>query len=124
MKNDHESLQRQKLVIFWMLYTIDRNLSLRLGQPSFIQDDDIDHFSSPADTTVSLSSLGQLNVWVGSAKVQGHIYQQLYSPGALRQTDTVRFESVQRLLKLVEKTRPKKVSLSSPARHPAAKVHC
>jgi hypothetical protein len=107
MKNDSEPLRQQKLVIFWMLYTIDKNLSLRLGQASLIQDYDIDIPLPQADPTASLPSLGHLRLWVDAARVMGLVYQQLYSPGALKQTDAARFHAVQQLLQQVEDTRPK-----------------
>jgi hypothetical protein len=107
MKDDSEPLRRQKLVIFWMLYIIDKNLSLRLGQASLIQDYDIDLPLPGVDPSALLSTISRLDIWIDTARVMGAIYQQLFSPGALKQTDAVRFQSVQQLLQLVETIRPK-----------------
>ena len=115
MKNDSESLQRQKKVIFWMLYIIDKNLSLRLGQASLIQDYDIDLPFPRGDQSGSLASLSRISIWAGAARVMGLVYQQLYSPGALKQTDAARFQAVEQLLQEVEGIRPKisrKVSIA------------
>jgi hypothetical protein len=107
MKDDSEPLRRQKLVIFWMLYTIDKNLSLRLGQASLIQDYDIDLPLPGVDPSASFATLSRLDMWIDTARVMGAIYQQLFSPGALKQTDAARFQSVQQLLQMVETIRPK-----------------
>ncbi|KAL9071511.1 MAG: hypothetical protein Q9157_005439 [Trypethelium eluteriae] len=107
MKNDSESLQRQKNVIFWMLYIIDKNLSLRLGQASLIQDYDIDLPLPRGDQSGPLASLSRISLWADAARVMGLVYQQLYSPGALKQTDAARFQAVQQLLQDVEGIRPK-----------------
>lgn len=107
MKNDSEDLQRQKKVIFWMFYIIDKNLSLRLGQASLIQDYDIDLPLPREDQSGSLASLSRISLWVDAARVMGLVYQQLYSPGALKQTDAARFQAVQQLLQEVEGIRPK-----------------
>jgi hypothetical protein len=107
IKDDSVPLRRQKLVIFWMLYTIDKNLSLRLGQASLIQDYDIDLPLPGVDPSAPLATLSRLNIWIDTARVMGAIYQQLFSPGALKQTDAARYQSVQQLLRLVETLRPK-----------------
>ncbi|KAI9692037.1 MAG: hypothetical protein M1820_009572 [Bogoriella megaspora] len=106
MKNDSESLRRQKNVIFWMLYIIDKNLSLRLGQASLIQDYDIDLPLPRGDQSGSLASPSRVTLWADTARVMGLVYQQLYSPGALKETDAARFRAVQQLLQEVEGIRP------------------
>jgi hypothetical protein len=106
-KNDSKALRDQKLQIFWMLYSIDKNLSLRLGHASFIQDYDVDLLLPHVDPSAPLGPLGRINIWVESARVTSLVYQQLYSPGALKQTDTARFQAVKQLLEQVEDIQPK-----------------
>ncbi|KAI9685189.1 MAG: hypothetical protein M1822_004776 [Bathelium mastoideum] len=107
MKNDNESMRQQKGLIFWMLYIIDKSLSLRLGQASLIQDYDIDLPFPRENQSGSSASLSRIGLWANSARVMGLVYQQLYSPGALKQTDAARFQAVQQLLQEVETIRPK-----------------
>ncbi|KAI9654358.1 MAG: hypothetical protein M1821_006674 [Bathelium mastoideum] len=107
MKNDSESMRQQKGLIFWMLYIIDKSLSLRLGQASLIQDYDIDLPFPRENQSSSFASLSRIGLWANSARVMGLVYQQLYSPGALKQTDAARFQSVQQLLQEVQTIRPK-----------------
>jgi hypothetical protein len=106
-KDDNEALRQQKLVIFWMLYIVDKNLCLRLGQASLFQDYDIDLPWPRANPPSSLASLGHINLWVDSARIMGLIYQQLYSPGALRQPDDVRLQAFQQLLPQIRAVKPK-----------------
>lgn len=107
MKNDSEPLRDQKLLIFWMLYIIDKNLSLRLGQAPFLQDYDLDLPLPHVDPSDPLNPLGRTHLWVVAASVTSLVYQQLYSPGALKQTDAARLQAVQQLLQQVEDIRPK-----------------
>lgn len=107
IQNDSEPLRNQKLVVFWMLYIIDKNLSLQMGQASFTQDYDIDLPLPYIDSTAPLAPLGRINIWAEAARVTSLVYQQLYSPGSLKQTDSVRLQAVQQLLQQVEEIRPK-----------------
>jgi hypothetical protein len=119
IKNDSEPLRNQKFVIFWMLYTIDKGLSLRLGQASFFQDYDIDLPLPHVDPSAPLGPFGRINIWVEEARVTSLVYQQLYSPGALKETAAARLRAVQQLLRQVENIRPKtyeKVSVAVKAR--------
>lgn len=116
LKNDSEPLRHKKLVIFWMLYAIDKNLSLRLGQASYIQDYDIDHHLPLIDTPASHTPLGRIYLWVEASRVASLVYQELYSPAALKNTDAARSQAVQQLLQRAEGIRPKtyeRVSLAS-----------
>jgi hypothetical protein len=107
MEDDSEALRQQKVTIFWMLYIIDKNLCLRLGQASLLQDYDIDQPLPAVNQSASTASSGRMTEWVEAAKVMGLVYQHLYSPGALKQSDDVRFAAVQLLLQRVEVIRPK-----------------
>lgn len=114
IKNDSELVQRQKLVIFWLLYTIDKNLCLRLGQASLMNDYDIDLPLPWIDPAAHLAPARRLSLWANTARLMSLIYQQLYSPGALRQSDTARYETVQTLLKQVAAIKPNSSETVSP----------
>ncbi|KAL8655066.1 MAG: hypothetical protein Q9210_001127 [Variospora velana] len=89
--------QRRKRVIFWLIYSMDRALSLSLGRAPMIQDYDIQtgRLSYPDDVRGPVSYLHVL--WVDVGELQGHIYFDLYSAQAQRQPVQVKAEAAKRL---------------------------
>lgn len=92
MKNDSEEQQRSKIHLFWMVYMFNKQLSLRLGRASQIQDWDL---SLPLLVTKGASINGfegsrMLLYWAKVARVQGQIYEKLYSPDAFTKTPSKR----------------------------------
>jgi hypothetical protein len=92
MKNNTEEQQRSKMHLFWMIYMFDRQLSLRLGRASQIHDWDV---SLPLLAARDASPNGfegsdMLLCWVKVARVQGQIYEKLFSPAAFSKTLTER----------------------------------
>lgn len=86
MKNDTEQEQRSKMHLFWMICMFEKQLSLRLGRASRIQDWDV---SLPLLASREVSPNGfegshMLIYWAKVAKVQGQIYKKLFSPAAFR----------------------------------------
>ncbi|KAM6534554.1 hypothetical protein FALCPG4_004186, partial [Fusarium falciforme] len=80
---------RPKQLLFWILYFIDKNLSLRLGRASNIQNWDITTPMLPLHGT--RSPLGAtVAMWINTARCRGDVYQSLYSPEALSQPNHVR----------------------------------
>lgn len=84
MENDSYTVKQNKRRLFWSVYVTEKALSLRLGRASSIQDYDI---SLP--TTFEL--LGDFEpwrtiypLWINLARIQGKVYEMLYSPAALR----------------------------------------
>ncbi|PIG84026.1 fungal specific transcription factor domain protein [Aspergillus arachidicola] len=83
MENDSYTMKQNKRRLFWSVYVTEKALSLRLGRASSIQDYDI---SLP--TTFEL--LGDFEpwrtiypLWINLARIQGKVYEMLYSPAAL-----------------------------------------
>lgn len=86
MAKDPPETRRRKINLFWFLYTMDKGLCLRLGRASCIQDYDVavpmpilgseDEFSA---------GNGLARFWCKLAGIQGRIYEELYSPRALKQ---------------------------------------
>ncbi|KAI0465702.1 hypothetical protein F4859DRAFT_500011 [Xylaria cf. heliscus] len=69
--------------LFWILYLLDKQLSLRLGYSSTIQDRDIT-VPFPADT--QLPATPAMEYWKNTIKlanIAGRIYEDLYSPVSL-----------------------------------------
>lgn len=88
MQHDSEQEQRSKTHLFWMIYMFDKQLSLRLGRASQIQDWDVSLPLLTAKQT-PLNGFEQSNLlfyWVEVARVQGRVYEALFSPAAARQT--------------------------------------
>ncbi|KAM5358346.1 hypothetical protein ACJZ2D_015362 [Fusarium nematophilum] len=84
--------------LFWTLYVFDKNVSLLLGHASKFQDFDID-----AQYPALSADPGQrpwdewFHLAIRLAKVQGQIYNGLYSAGALRTTPTERKQCTESL---------------------------
>ncbi|CAH0014840.1 unnamed protein product [Clonostachys rhizophaga] len=83
---DPPHIKKVKASLFWNIYTIDKNLGLRLGRSSVIQECDIS-----IERSFDLGSFVKLpegapitDLWVQTAALQGRIYEQLYSPSALQ----------------------------------------
>lgn len=85
----------QRKRVFWILYLLDKDISLRMGQP-FAQDDDDMDAELPAETFTDLPLIGLgdefreinfFNTRIGLAVIQGQVYKRLYSVQATRQTE-------------------------------------
>ncbi|KAF7555898.1 hypothetical protein G7Z17_g1776 [Cylindrodendrum hubeiense] len=92
MKMDPPVLRTQKIRIFWVLYGINKAVSLRLGRPSIVQDYDISvpipGFGESHPSLINRIFQRGMKV----SQVQGKIYEQLYSHSALNQPDHVRLQ--------------------------------
>ncbi|KAI1841460.1 hypothetical protein JX266_012389 [Neoarthrinium moseri] len=104
VRNDPPEVRANKAILFWSTYMLDKGLSLRLGRASVLQDYDISVPSVLHQTHVqhphgSPPSEAILSLWIKHAEVQGRIYQRLYSPGALRQSEAARSQQVQLVVK-------------------------
>jgi hypothetical protein len=116
VRNDPADVRAAKALLFWSTYMLDKGLSLRLGRASVLQDYDISIPNVLEVTFGQQPSQAILSLWIKHAECQGKIYQRLYSPGALRQTEQGRSHQVQLVvqdlqfllvetLKLLEDTR-------------------
>ncbi|KAJ8117004.1 hypothetical protein OPT61_g1688 [Boeremia exigua] len=84
-QNDDEEERNSKIHLFWMIYMYDKQLSLRLGRASVIQDWDMSlPLITPTPSTAKLAFGGSqmLSYWIKVAKVQGKTYKKLFSPAA------------------------------------------
>lgn len=97
MKHDPPSVQQRKTGLFWSIYCIDKALSLRLGRSSSIQDYDIS-VSMAFDPTHVLEPWKTIYpLWMRLAKIQGKVYELLYSPAALMQPESDRVAHARQL---------------------------
>ena len=90
MRFDGAEDKKRKCLLFWLVYTHDKIISLRLGRASTIQDYDID---------LPISTMGEYGVpplglvmqyWLEVTRIQGQVYELLYSPAALHKSDAER----------------------------------
>ncbi|KAG6002671.1 hypothetical protein E4U54_000820 [Claviceps lovelessii] len=85
LKHDSPATSKLKRLLFWHVYTLDKGLGLRLGRSSVIHECDID-----IPRVFDFNGLGQLEsstvptLWIKMSYLQSRIYEQLYSPGALK----------------------------------------
>jgi hypothetical protein len=75
-KESEQYLRTAQDRLFWTVYSIEKGLSLRLGRPSSLRDADI-----------TLSSDSDQSRLVKAGKINGLVYDQLYSPVTLSRPD-------------------------------------
>ncbi|KAL5906764.1 hypothetical protein ACKVV1_011168 [Pyricularia oryzae] len=82
--DDHGASSSKRQLLFLFAYTLDKGLALRLGRASVIRDQEI-------TVPRQVGRMGEydeyrdtINMWARHAHVQGRIYDDLYSPAALR----------------------------------------
>lgn len=73
--SDAEIVQRKN--VFWILYTMDKTIALRLGQPSVMNDDDIGIDLPPQE--VPPTEIDMFRYRVQLARLESRIYSELYS---------------------------------------------
>lgn len=69
-------------MLFWGIYFMDRNNSIRLGHAPAIQDYDIDTPMITTSAEYSPAVVALMRFWVEYGRVQGKICTQLYGPTA------------------------------------------
>lgn len=86
--------------VFWKVYVLDKDISLRTGRP-FSQDDDDMDVRLPSNTSLETCNVDLFNYRIGLAVIQGQVYKQLYSIRAGRQSETQRAIAAQELSSLL-----------------------
>ncbi|KAH7126542.1 fungal-specific transcription factor domain-containing protein [Dactylonectria estremocensis] len=86
--------------VFWKVYVLDKDISLRTGRP-FSQDDDDMDVRLPSNTSLEPCNVDLFNYRIGLAVIQGQVYKQLYSIRAGRQAETQRAIAAQELSSLL-----------------------
>ncbi|KAF5599523.1 hypothetical protein FPANT_3357 [Fusarium pseudoanthophilum] len=93
-----DSTTDRKISLFWLTYLLDKGLSLRLGRPAVIHDDEItlpERFDK-ADVPGGWRDL--FTQWIRHSRLVGRAYQDLYSPSALRKSPQERGERARTLM--------------------------
>lgn len=86
--------------VFWKVYVLDKDISLRTGRP-FSQDDDDMDVQLPSNSNAESCNVDLFNYRIGLAVIQGQVYKQLYSIRAGRQSETQRAIAAQELSSLL-----------------------
>lgn len=69
--------------IFWFIYITDKNMSLLQGRPSYIQDSEVDAWHPRMSPDPAFKAWDELFILgIKFARLQGQIYDQLYSADA------------------------------------------
>lgn len=86
MEDTGSECLRRKARLFAVIYMADKMLSLRLGRGSMLRDEEVPLDAKAMLKLVNTAPIKLLPVWLSFARVQGLVYDKLYSPEALRQT--------------------------------------
>ena len=126
MRNDKRQDLEYKLLLFWSVYYLDKSLSLRLGRASTIPDWDITVPDPVSDNSSDMPLAPHFYIWCITARCQGRIYEQLYSPESLAQPDHVRVSRVQALVQELKEItiHADETNVSTSARIPTRKCPC
>lgn len=105
MEHDPPRVQETKTILFWATYCLDKALSLRLGRSSSIQDYDVT-LSPDINLGSSVSELWKsvYRLWIRLARIQGRVYELLYSPAALAQPESDRVTYARQLASEMQTT--------------------
>ncbi|KAI3343016.1 fungal-specific transcription factor domain-containing protein [Ustulina deusta] len=77
----NDGSQETQANLFWLVFLLEKSLSLRLGRPSNLRD---------AEITTPLPSEANIRRCSRTSMIQGKIYDQLYSPAGLARLDIER----------------------------------
>ncbi|KAF4497570.1 hypothetical protein FAGAP_6248 [Fusarium agapanthi] len=93
-----EATTDRKVSLFWLTYLLGKGLSLRLGRPAVIQDDEITLPERMDKEDVPGGWRDLLTQWIRHSRLVGRAYQDLYSPSALRRSTQERGERARILM--------------------------
>lgn len=95
----------QRSRVFWILYALEKNLSLRLGRPPMINDDDIDVPLPASNQPINIASMTShtpdrhqvFYKLIMLSKIESRIYSELYSSKAESRSASERLKSIVKL---------------------------
>jgi hypothetical protein len=122
--DDNDEERESKIGCFWQVYLMDKQLSLRLGRSSTLQDWDILHPPIETSTTASGQMTPNMRYWVDLARVQGLTYEKLYSPLALQQNTSDRTATARHLAFQMEEVYLKHEKVRSTTHPPCNCTRC
>jgi hypothetical protein len=104
MRNDSFEVAEDKRQVFWAFYMVDKNLSLNMGYSSTFQDYDIDveYFQCSTDPGIAPWDKATLAM-VEMSRLQGLIFERLYSLQALSSPPEVKAQVIDELYPQLQK---------------------
>lgn len=81
--------KRRRVRLVWLIVMIDKCLSLRLGRPSTFRDNDLT-LARLKDSDSEVSIVPAMSKYIDIALLQGKIYDDIFSSGALLQPESIR----------------------------------
>ena len=88
--------------LFWAVYALEKALSLRLGRPSTIRDQDVTIPRTAMNREMASLAFHRAPDWIDVASLYGRLYESLYSPTALAQPSSVRVSRTRALASELE----------------------
>lgn len=105
MSEDSIAERNTKIMVFWVLYQFDRNLSFRFGRAPSIQDYDISLPYPTLPETLGMDGASEaMHYYIDMSRTQGQVYEQLYSPTACQKTLDARIQSAELLGAALERS--------------------
>lgn len=102
MVSEQENVLQRKMSLFWAVYALEKAVSLRLGRPSTIGDQDITIPRLTLDRKMTSLAYNRLPDWIDVASLYGRLHDGLYSPTALTQPSSVRVSRTRALASELE----------------------
>ena len=113
MANDTSIVRNRKILQFWLVYMMDRNISLRLGHAPTIQDYEIS-LPKPEPSDSCPAPLAKLvSYWIDVSRIQGQVCEHLYSPAACAQPNDIRIRRAEALAEELEKVYESRMQVDS-----------
>ncbi|KAK6331906.1 hypothetical protein TWF718_002444 [Orbilia javanica] len=98
LKSDPPDVADEKRHLFWSLYGVDKNLSLTLGRASNFQDYDIDTEYFSVSKSEGIAPWDHASIaFISLGRLQGMVYDQLYSATALKKSQAERHALISNL---------------------------
>ncbi|KAL2813375.1 hypothetical protein BJX63DRAFT_224720 [Aspergillus granulosus] len=94
---------QREIHLFWAVYALEKAVSLRLGRPSTIKDQDITVPRLDLDRTMTSLVYYWFPDWITLASLYGRMYDNLYSPNALAQPASIRASRIKVLASELER---------------------
>lgn len=90
LKPENPETRRRRTKLFWCIFLLDKTLALRLGRSSTIRDCDVTLPRMDLEAVADGQLDAVLPKWIDMAILHGKVYDDIYSPGALLQSEGVR----------------------------------
>ncbi|CAK1362563.1 hypothetical protein CB0940_05225 [Cercospora beticola] len=95
--------RRERLILFWNIYGLEKSLALTLGHTATLRDDDIDADPVPVNQDPRYRDWDEVpNLGARLGRVEGQIFDRLYTASALNKKSEERIQIVHELSQALE----------------------